>query len=83
MLESKKILARSHHHSASSSITQRSHEYPRPLAWNRGKIIDDPASEGVIDRYNYNGHGIFAFNAREIRDALAPKIAADPYYLVT
>jgi len=64
-------------------ITQRSHEYRRPVTWNRAKISDELASEGVLDRYNCNGLRLFAFNAREMREALAPKIAADPYYLVT
>jgi len=64
-------------------ITQRSHEYRRPVTWNRAKISAYLASEGVLDRYNCNGLRLFAFNAREMREALAPKIAGDPYYLVT
>jgi aminoglycoside N3'-acetyltransferase len=64
-------------------ITQRSHEYRSPVTWNRAKISDDLVNEGVVDRYNCNGLRLFAFNAREMREALAPKIAADPYYLVT
>lgn len=64
-------------------ITQQSHEYYRPVSWNRPKISDYLATEGVLDRYNYNGLRIFAFNARELRDALRPKLADDAYYLVT
>jgi aminoglycoside N3'-acetyltransferase len=64
-------------------ITQRSHEYRRPVTWNRAKISDHLASEGVLNRHNCNGLRISGFNAREMREALGPKIAADPYYLVT
>ena len=64
-------------------VTQQTHEYYRPVSWNRAKISDDLAREGVIDRYNCNGLRIFAFNARELREAIAPKLDDDPYYLVT
>lgn len=64
-------------------IIQRSHEYRWPVTWNRAKIATQLAREGVVDRYNCNGLRLFAFNARELREALAPKLAADPYYLVT
>src|SRR6056297_187576 len=64
-------------------ITQRTHDYQRSVTWNRAKIADDLEAVGVLDRYNRNGLRIFAFNAREMREALAPKLAADPYYLVT
>lgn len=64
-------------------ITQRTHKYHRSVTWNRAKISDYLANEGVLDCYNCNGLRIFAFNAREIREALAPKLADDPYYLVT
>jgi aminoglycoside N3'-acetyltransferase len=72
-----------HDETTHEEISQRSHEYRRPVTWNRAKISDDLASEGVLDRYNCNGLRLFAFNARELREALVPKIAADPYYLVT
>ncbi|MFW6320818.1 MAG: AAC(3) family N-acetyltransferase [Halohasta sp.] len=64
-------------------VSQRSHEYRREVTWNRAKISDYLASEGVLDRYNHNGLRLFAFRAREMREALAPQLAADPYYLVT
>lgn len=64
-------------------ITQRTHEYYRPVSWNRAKLSDELESEGVLDRYNCNGLRVFAFNARELRAAIAPKLADDPYYLVT
>jgi len=64
-------------------IVQRSHEYQQPVTWNRAKLVDDLAADGVVDRYNCNGLRMFAFNARDMRTALAPKLAADPYYLVT
>ncbi len=64
-------------------VTQRTHEYHRPVSWNRAKIADDLAHAGVLDRHNCNGLRIFAFNARELREAVAPKLDNDPYYLVT
>jgi len=64
-------------------ITQRTHEYRQPVTWNRAKIADDLAAAGVLDCYNCNGLRIFAFNARDMRETLAPKLAADPYYLVS
>jgi len=64
-------------------ISQRSHEYCQQVSWNRSKIAEEFAAEGVIDRYNCNGLRLFAFRAREMREALAPKLATDPYYLVT
>lgn len=64
-------------------VSQLTHEYQRPVSWNRAKISDDLAHEGVLDRYNCNGLRIFAFNARELREAVAPKLDDDPYYLVT
>ena len=64
-------------------ITQRTHTYQRSVTWNRAKIAEDLAEAGVLDRYNRNGLRVFAFNAREMREALTPKLAADPYYLVT
>ena len=65
------------------AITQRTHQYQRSVTWNRAKIADDLAEMGVLDRYNRNGLRLFAFSAREMREALTPKLAADPYYLVT
>ena len=64
-------------------VSQQTHEYHRPVSWNRAKIGNELAAAGVLDRYNCNGLRIFAFNARELREALRPKLAADPYYLVT
>jgi aminoglycoside N3'-acetyltransferase len=72
-----------HDDTTHEEITQRTHEYQRSVTWNRAKIADDLAAAGVLDRYNCNGLRLFAFNAREIREALAPKLADDPYYLVT
>jgi aminoglycoside N3'-acetyltransferase len=64
-------------------ITQRTHTYEQSVTWNRAKIADDLDAAGVLDRYNRNGLRVFAFNAREMREALTPKLAGDPYYLVT
>jgi len=64
-------------------ISQRTHRYRRSVTWNRAKIADDLVDAGVLDRYNRNGLRLFAFNAREMREALEPKLEADPYYLVT
>ena len=64
-------------------VSQQTHEYHRPVSWNRAKIGNELAAAGVLDRYNCNGLRMFAFNARELRKALEPKLAADPYYLVT
>lgn len=64
-------------------ITHRSHEYIMPVTWNRSKIQADLEHAGVLDTYDLNGLQIFAFRARDIREALIPKILEDPYYLVT
>jgi len=64
-------------------VCQTTHEYHRPVSWNRAKIADDLVAAGALDRYNCNGLRIFAFNARDLREALRPKLADDPYYLVT
>lgn len=64
-------------------ITHRSHEYTMPVTWNRAKIEADLERAGVLDSYDLNGLRVFAFHAREIREALTPRILEDPYYLVT
>jgi len=64
-------------------ITQRSHEYRQPVTWNRNKLEGDLRADGVLETHNLNGLRIFSFRARELREALEPRIAADPYYLVT
>lgn len=64
-------------------ITHRSHEYTMPVTWNRPKIRADLERAGVFDAYDLNGLNVFAFRARDVREVLAPKILADPYYLVT
>lgn len=64
-------------------ITHHSHEYTMPITWNRSKIQDDLERAGVLDMYDLNGLRVFAFRARDIREILAPKILADPYYLVS
>ncbi|XVH33533.1 AAC(3) family N-acetyltransferase (plasmid) [Haloferacaceae archaeon DSL9] len=64
-------------------ITQRSHEYVRQITWNRARIADDLDRDGVLDRYNLNGLRLFSFTARDLADALTPRIERDPYYLVT
>jgi len=40
-------------------------------------------STGVLTDHSRNGLTVYSFRAREIRKALKPKLAADPYYLVT
>lgn len=40
-------------------------------------------STGALTDHSRNGLTIYSFRAREIRKALKPKLAADPYYLVT
>ena len=64
-------------------VTQRSHEYERPITWNRAKIKDDLQQDGVLEHHELNGLDLFAFEARELRHALAPRIEDDPHYLVT
>ncbi|MEM4782164.1 MAG: AAC(3) family N-acetyltransferase [Halalkalicoccus sp.] len=64
-------------------VTHRSHEYTMPITWNRPKIRADLERAGVLDAYDLNGLNVFAFRARDVREVLAPKILADPYYLVT
>lgn len=64
-------------------VTQRSHEYRRDVTWNRAKIADDLVHDDVLERYDLNGLKLFAFTAGDLREALEPRIEADPYYLVT
>lgn len=65
------------------SIHHRSHEYTMPVTWNREKLRRDLEADDVLDAYDLNGLTVFAFRARELREALTPRILADPYYLVT
>ncbi|WP_336343880.1 AAC(3) family N-acetyltransferase [Halalkalicoccus ordinarius] len=65
------------------TVHHRSHEYTMPVTWNREKIRNDLEEWGVLDSYDLDGLTVFAFRARELRDALAREILADPYYLVT
>lgn len=65
------------------TVRHRSHEYTMPVTWNREKLRRDLEADGVLDTYDLDGLMVFAFRARELREALAPRILADPYYLVT
>ncbi len=51
--------------------------------WNRDKIRDDANAAGILDTYDLNGLPVIAVGARDLSEFLAPKLAADPYYLVT
>lgn len=64
-------------------VHHRSHEYTMPVTWNREKLRRDLEADGVLDTYDLNGLMVFAYHARAIREALTPRILADPYYLVT
>lgn len=64
-------------------VTHRSHEYTMPVTWNRSKIRADLERAGVLEGYDLNGLQVFAFRARDVREALTPLILEDPYYLVS
>ncbi len=64
-------------------VTQRSHEYELAMTWNRAKIRQYLERRGVLDHYDLNGLTLFAFRARDLRHALAPRIEEEPYFLVT
>lgn len=64
-------------------VHHRSHEYTMQVTWNREKLRQDLEADGVLGTYDLNGLTVFAFRARELREALTPRILADPYYLVT
>jgi aminoglycoside N3'-acetyltransferase len=65
------------------TVTHRSHEYTMPVTWNREKLRRDLEEWGVLESYDLNGLSVFAYRARELRDALTREVEADPYYLVT
>lgn len=67
----------------SERVTQTTYEKNNYVYfWNRLKIMRDLQSEGVLDHYDLNGLRVVAVGARDLREALEPRIEADPYYLV-
>lgn len=64
-------------------IDQRNDAFDGAYSWSRWKIERYLEQQGVLDRRDLNGLKLSLFRAGDARRALAPKIADDPYYMVT
>lgn len=62
--------------------TQRNYTYELPARRSAPKIFRELRNEGIIDHYNLSGLKLNFFRARELREAIEPKIDDDPYYLI-
>lgn len=51
--------------------------------WNRWKMEHYLNQQGVLERADMNGLKISLFHARDMRLALEPQLADDPYYMVS
>lgn len=65
------------------SVTQQHYTAPPTMKWNRSKIENALASNGVLARHDLNGLSVRLFRANGLRRTLEPRIERDPYYLVT
>lgn len=66
-----------------SEIVQRNHSYDGIWRFNKLKIHYRLRRENKLDEYHQNGLSVFVFPLSWIDDVLSPRVAADPYYLVT
>lgn len=63
-------------------IEQRNDTFTSFYSWNRPKLENYLAERGVLDRRDRNGLKLSFVRARDLREALEPKIEADPYFMV-
>ncbi|WP_311173536.1 AAC(3) family N-acetyltransferase [Halobellus ordinarius] len=57
---------------------------PSPFySWNKPKLTRRLDRDGALDRYDLNGLKVLFFTLGDLQSSLAPRLRADPYYLVT
>lgn len=68
---------------AHQEITQTNDAFEPTHVWNRWKMERYLEEQGVLDDRSRNGLKLTFMRARDMREALEPKIERDPYYMVT
>lgn len=63
-------------------IAQRNDTFTSIYNWNRWKMENYLAEQGVLDRRDRNGLKLSFVRAGDMRTALEPKIEREPYYMV-
>jgi len=64
-------------------VTQRNYDKNNYLYfWDRLGIQRDLIDDGVLDHHDLNGLRVISVTASDLREALEPRIAEDPYYMV-
>lgn len=64
-------------------ITQRNDAFMGTYSWSRWKMERYLEAHGVLERRDLNGLKLSLFRAGDARRTLDPKMAEDPYYMVT
>lgn len=64
-------------------VTQTNDTFESVYGWSRWKIERYLEEQGVLDDRSRNGLKLSFVRARDMREALEPKIEEDPYYMVT
>ncbi|WP_336001680.1 AAC(3) family N-acetyltransferase [Halorientalis halophila] len=65
------------------AVTQKNYDKNNYVYfWDRLGLQRDLVAEGVMDHHGLNGLNVISVNARDLREALEPRIEEDPYYLV-
>ena len=65
------------------SVDQVDDTFTGRYSWNRWKMERYLEGQGVLERADMNGLKLSLFHARDMRRAIEPRIADDPYYMVT
>lgn len=65
------------------TVDQVDDAFSGKYSWNRWKMERYLEKQGVLERADMNGLKLSLFHARDMRRALEPRIAEDPYYMVT
>jgi aminoglycoside N3'-acetyltransferase len=71
-----------HDEESHEEIDQRNDRFTSYYSWNRWKMEEYLAERGVLDRRDKNGLKLSFFRAREMREAVEPKVDEQPYYMV-